>query len=163
MRRFLIQTVFIFVLSLACALAHSYIRGDTLMIFKSYRPEPATDPGEVQIMIERIGVETLKALLDSDQIILLDARDPADFHRGHIPSARNFPVRYFDSRINEWMPRLNPERMIVTYCSEESCLDSRLLAEKLFHYGFQRLAVFPGGMARWRGMGYGIEKGEGYR
>ena len=161
MRRFLIQSIFLFLLSLGCGIIFSFIHANSLMIFESYRPGPeiGTSSPRLEFTIEEIGVETLRTLLESDQIILLDARDPDQFALGHIPSALNFPIRSFDSRFREWMSRLNPEQMIVTYCSEATCLDSQLLAEKLFQNGFERVAVFRGGMTKWKRLGYRIDKG----
>lgn len=162
MRRFLLETVIICTLSVGCGVVFSFILTDSLLIFKSYRTVSQTGATSEarELWPEEIDAESLGARLETDQIILLDARDPVDFRNGHIPSALNFPVRQFESRYQDWLSRLSPEKTIVTYCSNQNCLDSRFLAEKLLEIGFPRVLVFSGGIEKWKEKGYEITKGD---
>ena len=159
MKRIFFQIFIIFILSICCGIVFSLIHSGELLILKSYRPDfkSGTLRNGDPAFVDEIDADTLHVLLQTGGIILLDARDPDEFRKQHIPSAWNFPVRYFESRYREWILRLDSEKMIVTYCSEETCLDSLVLAEKLIQKGFDQVAVFQGGMKKWSKMGFQIE------
>ncbi len=92
--------------------------------------------------------------------VLIDARSPEEFAEGHIPGARNVPVRQAEKDVTLIANRFDLMTDIVLYCGSGKCEDSGRLYDimtKLLEYPNVRL--FRGGMEAWREQGYPIETG----
>ncbi len=100
---------------------------------------------------EEIGLEDFRAMAESKEVIILDAR-PEIFHRlGHVPGALSLPREDFEAAFTVHKNRLEAGRnaLIVIYCSGSSCEDSELVRKALHRLGFNRVAVFKGGWSAW--------------
>ena len=106
----------------------------------------STDPSDVHAGLE--GGEP--------DFIVLDARSPRDFDRGHVPGAINIPHRQLDAIT---IARLPKDRLIVTYCDGIGCNASTNAALKLAELGFA-VKEMLGGLDWWRRDGYTVEIGE---
>lgn len=106
----------------------------------------ATDPSDVHSDLERN---------DAD-FVVLDARSPEAFGRGHVPGAINIPHRSIDARSTADLPK---NRLIVTYCDGTGCNASTKAALKLSELGFA-VKEMVGGIDWWRRDGYAIEIGD---
>lgn len=69
--------------------------------------------------------------LGSDEIFLLDVRDPDEFEEGHIPGAVNLPLSEIRTRMNE-LPR---DREISIYCGmgQRAYYATRILIQNGYH------------------------------
>lgn len=105
----------------------------------------ATDPADVHA-----GLESGEA-----DFVVLDARTPEAFARGHVPGAINLPHRRIDAQSTA---RLSRDRLIVTYCDGIGCNASTKAAWKLAALGFS-VKEMLGGLDWWRRDGYAIETG----
>jgi rhodanese-related sulfurtransferase len=105
----------------------------------------ATDPSDVHSDLER----------NAADFVVLDARSPEAFARGHVPGAINIPHRRIDARSTA---DLSKERLIVTYCDGAGCNASTKAALKLAELGFG-VKEMLGGIDWWRRDGYAIETG----
>jgi rhodanese-related sulfurtransferase len=105
----------------------------------------ATDPSDVHSDLQGS---------DAD-FIVLDARSPEAFARGHVPGAINIPHRSIDARSTTG---LSKDRLIVTYCDGTGCNASTKAAMKLAELGFA-VKEMLGGIDWWRRDGYAIETG----
>lgn len=97
-------------------------------------------------MIEEISVEALKEKLqNSDDIFLLDVREPHEFAafniKGHL-----IPLAEILSRLNE-IPKDKP---IIVYC--RSGKRSDVAAQVLKAHGFSDVKNLAGGMLAWQEM-----------
>lgn len=91
------------------------------------------------------------------RFIVLDARTPESYGRGHIPGAINFPHRKIDATTVSVLPK---NKLIVTYCDGVFCNASTRAAAKLTALGF-RVKEMLHGIAGWKEEGYPIETGVG--
>jgi rhodanese-related sulfurtransferase len=87
-------------------------------------------------------------------IVVVDARAPDAYARGHVPGAINLPHRTIDSSTTASLPR---DKVIVTYCDGVFCNASTKAAAKLTALGFKVKEMLDG-MEGWRKEGYAIEE-----
>jgi rhodanese-related sulfurtransferase len=87
-------------------------------------------------------------------IVVVDARTPETYARGHVPGSINMPHRTIDSSTAASLPRDN---VIVTYCDGIFCNASTKAAAKLTALGF-RVKEMLDGMEGWRKEGYPVEQ-----
>jgi rhodanese-related sulfurtransferase len=106
----------------------------------------STDPSDVHAGIES----------GQHDFVILDARSPREFERGHVPGAINIPHRQLDARSTARLPK---DRLIVTYCDGIGCNASTKAALKLAELGFA-VKEMLGGLDWWRRDGYTVEIGE---
>src|SRR5712664_2293617 len=87
-------------------------------------------------------------------MVVVDARTPESFARGHVPGAINLPQRTIDSSTTASLPR---DKVMVTYCDGVFCNASTKAAAKLTALGFKVKEMLDG-MEGWRKEGYAIEE-----
>jgi hydroxyacylglutathione hydrolase len=104
--------------------------------------------------IELIDPEQLAGRLESDDLIVVDVRDPHEYAAGHIPGSVNLPYGELPERQGE-LPR---GREIAAICSGGK--RSGLAASILQREGFERvLHVADGGVGTWERGGHPVERG----
>jgi rhodanese-related sulfurtransferase len=64
--------------------------------------------------VPRISIDEVKALMASNQVLLIDVRDPQSFKQGHIPGAVNVPFDHVPKHVEAWKKE---KRLLVTYCA----------------------------------------------
>ena len=87
-------------------------------------------------------------------IVVIDARTPETYARGHVPGAINMPHRTIDSTTTASLPR---GKVLVTYCDGVFCNASTKAAAKLTALGFKVKEMLDG-MEGWRKEGYPVEE-----
>jgi rhodanese-related sulfurtransferase len=87
-------------------------------------------------------------------ILVVDARTPEKYARGHVPGAINIPHRTIHSTTTASLPI---DKVIVTYCDGIYCNASTKAAAKLSALGFKVKEMLDG-MEGWRKEGYPIEE-----
>jgi rhodanese-related sulfurtransferase len=87
-------------------------------------------------------------------VVVIDARTPETYARGHVPGSINMPHRTIDSSTTSSLPR---DKVIVTYCDGVFCNASTKAAAKLTALGF-RVKEMLDGMEGWRKEGYPVEQ-----
>ena len=101
-------------------------------------------------------VNTARAteLINREDALLLDVRDPGEYGAGHILGARNLPV----SRIDEGGAELakRKDRPLIVYC--EGSDRSSKAAAALRRQGFTRVVKLSGGLGAWQQAGLPVEK-----
>jgi rhodanese-related sulfurtransferase len=159
MKRFLIQTALIVLISFICALMYNYILSEPLPLLKKYDPLNSSGSSELgeQSIIDEIDAEMLKILKDQDQIILVDARVEMEYRIKHIPDAVNLPISDFDRVYPKLSPLFRQNKIIVTYCIDDFCADSLLLARLLFKKGHENVFVYRGGLQQWVELGLRVK------
>ena len=90
-------------------------------------------------------------------LLLLDARSPEAYSRGHVPGAVNVPYRRIDATTAAELPR---DAVLVTYCDGIGCNASTKAALKLATLGF-KVKEMLGGLDWWIRDGYAVETGDG--
>ncbi len=102
--------------------------------------------------LETITSAEVKAGIQSNQIILIDARPENEYLKGHLPGAFSFPVDTIPNRIAE----LPMGKTIVTYCRGPVCVDAdeASLLLSAFGYPVKRL---EDGVGEWQTAGFELE------
>ncbi|RAP74175.1 rhodanese-like domain-containing protein [Paenibacillus montanisoli] len=83
--------------------------------------------------------------LEAGGSLLIDVREAAEYHSGHIPGARNMPL----SRLGERLSELPKEGRLLLYC--RSGMRSKTAARLLKSGGYVQLAHLKGGLGAWSG------------
>lgn len=110
---------------------------------------PVTSSEEI---IEVIDLRKFKSMREEGSLIVIDVRDEEVFLRGHIPGARNYPLKAYDSLRTNLLKDLQAgQKPVVLYCGSKSCQDSGLMADQLAGDGIphSRLRVYKGGWIDW--------------
>ncbi|GLO67308.1 MULTISPECIES: sulfurtransferase TusA family protein [Oceanobacillus] len=91
--------------------------------------------------------ELMKKLLDyhTDQAILVDVREQAEYAFGHIPQAISIPLGEIDNRKDE----LDKDKTIYIICRTGT--RSGMAAQKLIDSGFGNVVNVKPGMSEWSG------------
>jgi rhodanese-related sulfurtransferase len=84
--------------------------------------------------------------------LLLDVREPGEFHSGHAPGAKLIPLGQLPSRLDE-LPR---DREIITVCRSGN--RSSTAAGLLRRAGFGAVRNLSGGMTAWARSGMAVER-----
>ncbi|MEY8204580.1 MAG: rhodanese-like domain-containing protein [Bermanella sp.] len=106
----------------------------------------------------RIDAETLIDLLDSeDDLVIIDARIPADREGGYIEGAIFLPdTETTNAALAQNIPhKSNP---VVFYCNGEKCGRSVKSAKMAVQAGYSRIYWFRGGWEEWLAKGLPVTK-----
>lgn len=104
-----------------------------------------------------IDVAEAKENIDNGRYgLILDVREPKEYFGdfGHIAGSHLFPVRKLENRVMEFSSYKN--KKILVYCGigGRSSSAAAILTEN----GFSHVENMAGGIIRWHGKGYPIEK-----
>jgi rhodanese-related sulfurtransferase len=100
--------------------------------------------------VPAIDVDSLRKI-NADSVIILDAREPAEFAVSHIPGAMHCGYDRFDSHL---LDSLDKSRPVVVYCSIG--YRSEKIARKLQKAGFTNVSNLYGSIFEWVNRGYPV-------
>lgn len=112
-----------------------------------------TPPKKTVEQKEYLSLEQANAMWNLGTAFFLDAREPADFERGHIGNAFNLPAQSFADHFNKVSPMLTPESPLVLYCDGTECELSHHLRDKLHQLGYTNTHLLFNGWTAWRTAG----------
>ena len=92
-------------------------------------------------------------MINREDALLVDVRDPGEFGAGHILGARNMPVGRIQSAASELKRK---DRPLIVYC--QSGERAPKAAAALRAQGFARVVNLSGGIAAWQQAGLPVEK-----
>ena len=101
-------------------------------------------------------VGTLEAirLMNQGGTLVLDVRDAGEFAEGHLPKARNIPVRELSKRVEE-LAKFKSKPVIVTCAGgPRAAAAARLLRQS----GFTHVYQLKGGLKSWQQASLPVEK-----
>ncbi len=96
-----------------------------------------------------IGIEETRKLLNRENIVFLDARNPGAYKEDHIKGAISLPYMKFASYFEDAVGAIESAEGIVTYCSGPNCDLSTRLAYELSEMGYKNIHIFKGGWEKW--------------
>lgn len=108
--------------------------------------------------IPYISVEELRMFQMNDTVIILDAREPAEFQVSHIKTAINVGFNNFTSNEKQ-LQKLKKYIPIVVYCSVG--IRSEEIGEKLKKAGFTNVKNLYGGIFEWKNKNYPVFDSKG--
>jgi rhodanese-related sulfurtransferase len=92
----------------------------------------------------------------------IDARDEAAFLDGRVTGAYNLSLRTLregGAKLFDVLQYLEPDRMIIIYCSGADCAESRDVGIYLQRSRYRNIRIMVDGYPGWRDAGYDIELG----
>lgn len=102
-----------------------------------------------------IDVDTLAAMLEKDEVILLDVRPEEEYNRGHIHRALSAPIE----KLNKSLKKFPKRKMLVAYCRGPFCVYADEAVAILRNNGYNA-ARLDKGFPEWALKGYPVEKTE---
>ena len=87
-------------------------------------------------------------------MVVVDARTPDSYARGHVPGAVNLPYRKIDASTTSFITK---DKVVVTYCDGVFCNASTKAAARRTALGF-RVKEMLDGMDGWKREGYAVEE-----
>lgn len=104
-----------------------------------------------------VEVAEVRSLLESGaDVLLVDAREPEAYARGHLPGAVNVP---YGNWLEEGKPLPPRDRDIVVYCNNRDCPIGRLWSGQAVQKGYTRVRHMKAGFAGWQEAGLPVETG----
>lgn len=94
-------------------------------------------------------------LVNREQAVMVDLRDPAEFRKGHVIGAINIPYASFKQRLNE-LDSFR-DRPVVLICNLGQHAGS--VGKQLAAAGFGKVYRVSGGITEWRHQQMPLEKG----
>lgn len=88
--------------------------------------------------------------LQDGTALFIDARDPEEYEKGHIPNALNLPAEQFGEyfmQIGDSLPR--EDLPLIVYCQGDPCDQSHEVLEHLKDLEFKNLLLYTGGWNEW--------------
>ena len=101
-----------------------------------------------------MSVTELKSVLadPNREVTVIDVRPTAQFKKGHVPGAKNYPLEEIDLTWNS-ISSIKGEIAIICTCGKRSLAAIKKLSVKGIN-----TALVEGGMKKWEAAGYPIEK-----
>jgi rhodanese-related sulfurtransferase len=101
-------------------------------------------------------VGTLQAtqLINREDALVLDVREPAEYAKGHVLGSKNVPLGDFERRAGEFDK--HKAKPVIVVC--ESGSRSARAIESLHTRGFARVFNLSGGFGAWQQAGLPVEK-----
>ena len=104
-----------------------------------------------------LDTDQVRRLLALDQAILLDARHPDEYDKGHLPDAINVPYENLNE-VETILGGLARDKWLICHCDGPPCDLGELLGLELLARGAAHVAVYSGGLDAWRESGGEILK-----
>lgn len=108
-----------------------------------------------------IPVELAKELFD-ENAVFIDGREVNEFAAGRVKGAINFPYKEFKDKTipekQEMMKDIPKDKIIVSYCSSDSCEISIDNAYEMAKAGYNDVKIYLGGYKEWTSKGFPTEK-----
>ena len=149
-KKTLLQIVIILLAGLVFGLGRNFFLPTPLPLFREFEKTLAP---EKQVQFGEVDADFVNQLGSAPGTILIDARLPELFERGHIPGAVSLPLARYEESLAARLGQLRAAKLLVVYCSGPSCHDSHELALRLREQGLEDLLLYRGGMEDW------LEKG----
>jgi rhodanese-related sulfurtransferase len=109
-------------------------------------------------MVTTITRDEISAALDGRAAItLVETLRPEHFDQGHLPGAVHLHHEDVEHRATNLFP--DRDALIVTYCSNRACSNSRIAAEKLVKLGYTNVRRYEAGKQDWAEAGLPLERG----
>lgn len=93
---------------------------------------------------KRISIEQAKILINTEEVTLLDIRDPASFAAGNIENA----IHVTNENVQDVVTSTNKEKPLIIYCYHGN--NSQGAADYFSSLGFKQCYSVDGGFEEWK-------------
>lgn len=160
-KKFIFEMTVIVLLAVTSGIIWNY---QLLREVASGKPATVTSPTEISaapsVTLIPAGLTQVKLLLDTNDAVIIDARESSVFQQGHIQGAISLPVASFETSLPDFLKKVPFTTNLVIYCSGYGCVDSKVLGKKLLQLGYRQIFIFEGGYPEWKDAGFPIEGAE---
>lgn len=94
-------------------------------------------------------------LINREDAMVIDVRDPGEFGAGHIIGAKNLPLSRIDAAGSEIAAKKR-DKPVIVYCDNGN--RSTKAAASLRNQGFSRVVNLSGGLGAWQQAGLPLER-----
>ena len=94
-------------------------------------------------------------LINREDALVVDVRDPGEYGAGHILGAKNLPLSRIDTGGSEIAAK-RKDKPVIVYCDTGN--RSAKAASALKNQGFARVVSLSGGLGAWQQAGLPLEK-----
>jgi rhodanese-related sulfurtransferase len=99
--------------------------------------------------------ELVDLLAAGEPVQFVETLRAEHFAQGHIPDAVHIHFEEVEERALEVLP--DKDALVVTYCSNTACQNSRIAAEKLAKLGYTNVRRYEEGKQDWEEAGLELE------
>lgn len=110
---------------------------------------PGSARGRTGNPATRIEFERMVRLVGDSDVVIVDARHPADFEEGHIRGAINVPPDMPDADRRALMGGVRRDARIAVYCQSNGCPYADAVSAALREDGFSQLMIYGNGWVEW--------------
>jgi rhodanese-related sulfurtransferase len=110
----------------------------------------------VSTVLAEIGRDELRARMQRDDLVLVDALGPISYASAHLPGAINIPPDRVDAIAARRIPDL--DTLVVVYCAGPDCDSSVDVARRLLELGYRHVTHYAGGKRDWTDAGLPLER-----
>ncbi len=105
-----------------------------------------------------IEVAEVRALMQSGDVVVVDAREPEAYARGHLRGSVNVP---YGNWLEDGKPLPPKDRDVIVYCNSQDCPIGRLWAGQAVQRGYTRVRHMKAGFRGWQEAGLDVATGAG--
>lgn len=106
---------------------------------------------DVTALGDNIDVQTVAAIKDRDDVIVIDVREQWEYDEGHIPNVTHIPMDEISSRLSE----IPTDKEVVVTCRSGN--RSGQVADFLRQQGYTNIHNMTGGILDWQAAGLPVE------
>lgn len=106
---------------------------------------------DVTALGDNIDVQTVAAIKDRDDVIVIDVREQWEYDEGHIPNVTHIPMDEISSRLSE----IPTDKEVVVTCRSGN--RSGQVADFLRQQGYTNIHNMSGGILDWQAAGLPVE------
>lgn len=114
-------------------------------------PEAGLDDGLLSLP-ETVDVDTVAAVRERDDVLVLDVREQWEYDEGHIPGVTLIPMAEISQRLDE----IPADRTVIVTCRSGN--RSGQVTDYLRQQGFDNVHNMDGGILAWEAAGYDVER-----
>ena len=152
----ILEIAVILLASVCFGLGRNYFFSEKPLLLFTVQVKPVTPAARTYF--GDADADLVRQMAPTPGTVLLDARLPELYARGHIPGAVNLPVARFAAALPPLLPRLRSAGMVIVYCGGPACPDAADLAGKLFGAGIGDILVYREGLKDWQQRGYAVAR-----
>lgn len=107
---------------------------------------------DVATLPDTVDVQTVSAIKEQDNVIVLDVREQSEYDEGHIPGVVLIPMGEVSSRLSE----IPTDKEVIVTCRTGN--RSGQITDYLREQGFDNVHNMEGGIVAWEAAGLPVER-----